>query len=360
MLSVYMYIKFSVRCCYDPYTFHSFLEEDKLLQTNSSIMTFESLNQVHCQGGKGRTGTFCAALLLWTGFSYTANEALDIFARRRTDPRLGRRRNLQGVDSPSQRRCIKYLESALQQEKLVFPPAPRRTLLTCVTLASPPSRRSSTGGVARVCFIVECCGTVQYDRGKRHGGTPLPDRGHKSSGKRKSGGQLRFELEDATFVAGDVTVRFFLFDEDGPSPQHGAEVGPGGRTVRYGDLVGRQLCFVTFNTAYHGNGENHFASNEVDGAYDKAEQDFPADFAIIITLNESMGLIGPRSPILMPAKTMPFLDTCNLQPLAESTEESVIANSKCGIQKNPPLAELESLTSYGFSSATHPQHSSAP
>jgi hypothetical protein len=47
--------------------------------------------QVHCQGGKGRTGTFCVALLLWTGFCTSATEALDFYARRRTDPRLGRR-----------------------------------------------------------------------------------------------------------------------------------------------------------------------------------------------------------------------------------------------------------------------------
>jgi hypothetical protein len=58
--------------------------------------------QVHCQGGKGRTGTFCSALLLWTGFCKTAEEALDVYARRRTDPRLGIRRPLQGVTSPAQ------------------------------------------------------------------------------------------------------------------------------------------------------------------------------------------------------------------------------------------------------------------
>ena len=38
---------------------------------------------VHCRGGKGRTGTFCSSLLLWTKTCHTANEALNEFVSRR-------------------------------------------------------------------------------------------------------------------------------------------------------------------------------------------------------------------------------------------------------------------------------------
>jgi hypothetical protein len=38
---------------------------------------------VHCRGGKGRTGTFCSSLLLWTKTCRTANEALAEFVSRR-------------------------------------------------------------------------------------------------------------------------------------------------------------------------------------------------------------------------------------------------------------------------------------
>ena len=44
---------------------------------------------VHCQGGKGRTGTFCAALQMWTDFKHCAKASLDYFAQRRTDWRQG-------------------------------------------------------------------------------------------------------------------------------------------------------------------------------------------------------------------------------------------------------------------------------
>ncbi|EKX54230.1 hypothetical protein GUITHDRAFT_40352, partial [Guillardia theta CCMP2712] len=39
---------------------------------------------VHCKGGKGRTGTMIAALLLWTGHRRCAIDAMELFTFRRT------------------------------------------------------------------------------------------------------------------------------------------------------------------------------------------------------------------------------------------------------------------------------------
>ena len=251
--------------------------------------------QVHCQGGKGRTGTFCAALLLWTGYCSTAEEALDIFVRRRTDPRLGRRR-LQGVDSPSQRRYVGYLERALCGRECA---APRRTLLTRVCLVEPPlpgqiagGRRAGGGGAAAwVSYVVECFGTVQYDHGKRHGAAQLVP--VQSGEKRRV---MKFTMEDPPIVAGDVTVRFFVFDEDIPGLQHCAELGRGGRTVRYGGVTGRQLCFVTLHTSFQDDGSVSFPRSEVDGAYDKSERVFPAGFAVEVTL-DTCSAAAPAVPV---------------------------------------------------------------
>ena len=42
----------------------------------------ENVIAVHCLGGKGRTGTLCASLLLWTAFSASADAALAYFQKR--------------------------------------------------------------------------------------------------------------------------------------------------------------------------------------------------------------------------------------------------------------------------------------
>ena len=40
----------------------------------------------HCKGGKGRTGVFISALLVWSGHRRTALDALELFTFRRSDP----------------------------------------------------------------------------------------------------------------------------------------------------------------------------------------------------------------------------------------------------------------------------------
>ncbi len=42
----------------------------------------ENVVAVHCRGGKGRTGTMCSSLMLWTGFIKTKAEALAYFQNR--------------------------------------------------------------------------------------------------------------------------------------------------------------------------------------------------------------------------------------------------------------------------------------
>ena len=38
--------------------------------------TVDNVLAVHCQGGKGRTGSFCSSIMFWTGLFSSADEAL--------------------------------------------------------------------------------------------------------------------------------------------------------------------------------------------------------------------------------------------------------------------------------------------
>merc|ERR1711871_1519729 len=70
------------------------------------------MGAVHCIAGKGRTGTMCAAWLLYSGICETSTEALGAFANKRfeggqwTSPLRG-----------TQRYYLQYLEAALQARK---------------------------------------------------------------------------------------------------------------------------------------------------------------------------------------------------------------------------------------------------
>ncbi|KAJ1474321.1 protein-tyrosine phosphatase-like protein, partial [Baffinella frigidus] len=94
---------------------HNICTLQTLVNFGKQAVAFLNLDErnvvaVHCRGGKGRTGSFCATVLLWSGFSRTAAQALAYFALRRTDLELGSG-TVQGVASPSQIRYVHYVEA---------------------------------------------------------------------------------------------------------------------------------------------------------------------------------------------------------------------------------------------------------
>ena len=116
------------------------------------------------QGGKGRTGLFSAALLLWTGFREGAGNCLDAFAGRRTDRTLGKRL-VQGVSAPCQIRYLHYLEALMVDPRVDYR-SPRQFLLREIQVHSVPfyNRQSTT-----LSFVVECDGVRVYDSAKQQG-----------------------------------------------------------------------------------------------------------------------------------------------------------------------------------------------
>jgi hypothetical protein len=65
----------------------------------------DNIVAVHCKGGKGRTGSFVTAWLLYSQKCDTVDDALNTFALARTD--IVRGATLQGVETPSQ---VRYLD----------------------------------------------------------------------------------------------------------------------------------------------------------------------------------------------------------------------------------------------------------
>ena len=78
---------------------------------------------IHCRGGKGRTGTMVCSWLLWTRHCQTAEEALELFQRRRTDERI--KGKWQGVETASQKRYVRYVEQYLAAPERVSLGRPR-------------------------------------------------------------------------------------------------------------------------------------------------------------------------------------------------------------------------------------------
>ena len=128
---------------------------------------------VHCRGGKGRTGTFCSALMRWTGLYSNVRASAEYYARRRTMPLAGAdvpatggdgaevacAGNMQGVDAPSQQTMLRYLDAYMETGINVF--APPWVLLSSVTIKSLPLFDTGVCVCVCVCVCVVCvCGCV--------------------------------------------------------------------------------------------------------------------------------------------------------------------------------------------------------
>jgi hypothetical protein len=179
-----------------------------------------------------------------------------IFAERRTDPRRDQD-NLQGVSSPAQvaqhlflwilalfckrlaqKRVLHYLDRVLHDNIDYI--SPRHLMLSKVVMKTMPLRNRRCSYVT---LLVESNGFIDFDYGKAVGIMKLER-------IRPDNEEFEFELgSPGIAVKGDVSVRFFYFDEKPElSAKSQAELGPGGKSIKYGNSTGNMLCFVSFHT----------------------------------------------------------------------------------------------------------------
>jgi len=107
----YDYSKFQGRVEPFKFTDHSVPTIRKMLNFCHSVERWmykdpENVIAVHCKGGKGRTGTMICAWLLYCYRNCSAQEAIDFFAKMRTNFAAGGK--YQGIETCSQVRYVHY------------------------------------------------------------------------------------------------------------------------------------------------------------------------------------------------------------------------------------------------------------
>jgi len=107
----YDYSKFKGRVEPFKFTDHSVPTITKMLNFCLSVERWmnkdpENVIAVHCKGGKGRTGTMICAWLIFNYRNCGAQEAIDFFAKMRTNFSAGGQ--YQGIETSSQVRYVKY------------------------------------------------------------------------------------------------------------------------------------------------------------------------------------------------------------------------------------------------------------
>ncbi|KAJ1480040.1 hypothetical protein T484DRAFT_1812105 [Baffinella frigidus] len=186
---------------------------------------------VHCRGGKGRTGTFCSALLLWSDFCTTALEALTAFATRRTV------------------RYVHYIEAIKR--------------LNFNYLSHRPNSVTRGGAVSYE-------GGIVYDHAKEQGLVPC------YAGEGEEGG----------------SVRFFAFDKHASFysvKRRNCELFKGGQVIRYRisddeTVWGKVPFFAQWHTAFHNTPTMTYPRAQIDGVYTKSQKQFDPDFEIEVSV----------------------------------------------------------------------------
>ncbi|VDM32091.1 unnamed protein product [Hydatigera taeniaeformis] len=106
-----------------PFSDHNAPQFEQILALCQDVMAFlkqhpENVVAINCKAGKGRTGVMVCACLMELQEARNAEEALRLYAEKRT-------RNGQGVTIPSQRRYVQYY-SRLFSSALTYEPTPLR------------------------------------------------------------------------------------------------------------------------------------------------------------------------------------------------------------------------------------------
>jgi len=258
---------------------------------------------VHCQGGKGRTGMFCGALMISTRFIECESDAVSYFGHRRTDEKKPGH-VFQSVAAPCQKRYLGYVEDIVNGFNYA---TTVHLLLTSVTIRTMPMHNRKND--VYITFVIENSGVLEYDHAKANGFVGLKKK-KTVDGEDIKVSEMSFAIDvNHVMVHGDVQIRFYYFNQDpndvpksfkthAEIATNDCKLGKGARTIRYGDVVGKQWAFVAFNTAFIPNPELPltFGKDQVDVAYQAPSSRIHDKFSLSFSfLDTSGGFVAPGS-----------------------------------------------------------------
>ena len=114
---------------------------------------------VHCKNGKGRTGVVVCAWLLYSTFSDSARDAIQVFAA----ARLGSKAKVEdAVETPSQRRYVHYMQEIVRAHGY----RTNRLLLKHIAIHTCPGMDSDGG--CDPWFLIEENGQLIFDWSEKH------------------------------------------------------------------------------------------------------------------------------------------------------------------------------------------------
>jgi hypothetical protein len=204
-------------------------------------------------------------------------------APRRSDPR--KTGPYQGVAGPSQLRYVGYIESLVSDYTLDYRASPTR-IIESVALDTMPHYEQEG---LMMTFIIQCNGRLVYDHTKVYGMATLQCQPHEEPQSKK----WLFPVDDCT-VNGDVVIRFYWFPREvaaggGDAEGYGNDLmgdstyacvpNPGFGNATIGGRLAKQMCFVTYHTAFELDAESVFERDDVDGAA-KKDRLFDKEFKI--------------------------------------------------------------------------------
>jgi len=250
---------------------HFCREASKWLQRDTAHVV-----NVHCKGGKGRTGVMIAALLLWCGHRKCAMDAMELFTFRRTqnyDPDAGidesvaiksvtgssnKKQPNRGVDGPSQQRYVFYIEAMLYQG--IQPLNASQTILKALRFPAGAAQEAKSWYLS---FTVKSQRTTIYD-----------SFGHKGAQARSFGG--------ANYTGIDLTMpaNVTLCEDTKIEMYRHKNAKEPSRTL---------MWFVVFHPAfYQGKTEIVFAKKKVDMLHkDSRCSKADADFTLTLEVSTS-------------------------------------------------------------------------
>ena len=114
---------------------------------------------VHCKNGKGRTGVVVCAWLLYSSFSDSALDAMQVFSRARLGPKA---KVEDALETPSQRRYVHYMQEIVRENGY----RTNRLMLKHITMHTCP-RMDSDGG-CDPWFMIEENGQLVFDWSEHH------------------------------------------------------------------------------------------------------------------------------------------------------------------------------------------------